>query len=191
MISLVFIRHGATKGNLEKRYIGSTDESLCEVGVSQGIKLKEYDLPDEYIFVSPMKRAIETAQIVFPDKEYIIVEDFKESDFGIFEGKTALELSESEEYRLWVDSMCKSPIPQGENIDSFKKRCINAFNSIIKSLPDNAKVSFIVHGGVIMAILEALSDEKCGFYDYHIENGEFICGQFENGKIKVFKYLEK
>lgn len=185
MISLVFIRHGATKGNLEKRYIGSTDEPLCEMGVNQVIKLKEFDFPDEHIFVSPMKRAIQTAEIIFPDSKYVIEEDFKESDFGIFEGKNASELSESKEYRLWVDSMCKSPIPKGEDIDSFKKRCVNAFIKIIKSLPDGANVSFVVHGGVIMAIFEVLSEEKGSFYDFHIKNGEFIRGQFENGKIKI------
>ena len=28
-MKIVLIRHGATKGNLEKRYIGRTDEDLC------------------------------------------------------------------------------------------------------------------------------------------------------------------
>lgn len=185
MISLVFIRHGATKGNIEKRYIGSTDEPLCKLGVNQALKLKEFDFGNEYIFVSPMKRAIETAEIVFEDRKYVIEENFKESDFGIFEGKTALELSRSNEYKLWIDSMCKSPIPKGENIDVFKKRCVNAFTKIIESLPDGANASFVVHGGVIMAILEALSEEKGSFYDYHIKNGDFICARFENGKIKI------
>ena len=51
MISLVFIRHGATKGNLEKRYIGISDEPLCDVGVAQALKLRAYNFPDEYIYI--------------------------------------------------------------------------------------------------------------------------------------------
>ena len=31
-MELYFIRHGKTKGNIEKRYIGSTDENLCKEG---------------------------------------------------------------------------------------------------------------------------------------------------------------
>ena len=43
MKTLVFIRHGATKGNLEKRYIGRTDEPLCDIGIGQALKLKDYN----------------------------------------------------------------------------------------------------------------------------------------------------
>lgn len=185
MISLVFIRHGATKGNLERKYIGRTDEALCDEGVSQALKLKEYGFPSDYIFVSPMKRTIQTAELIFPDKSYIPEENFKETDFGIFEGKSASELSESEEYKLWVDSMCSLPVPKGESIEEFKKRCICAFKKIIESLSDNTCASFVVHGGVIMAILEAFAEPKCSFYDYHIKNGEFLLCEYDMGKIKI------
>ena len=183
MISLVFIRHGATNGNLEKRYIGRTDEPLCSKGIEQALKLRGCNLPKKHIFVSPMKRAIQTAELIFPESKYVIEENFKETDFGIFEGKTASELSENEEYRLWVDSMCSSPVPNGESITEFKKRCVNAFKKIVKTLPDNSEVSFVIHGGVIMAILEHFSKTNGNFYDYHIKNGEFIVCNFENDTI--------
>ena len=32
---IYFIRHGATAGNLEKRYIGRTDEELCTEGIER------------------------------------------------------------------------------------------------------------------------------------------------------------
>ena len=35
MIDIFFIRHGATEGNLRRRYIGRTDEPLCEAGIAQ------------------------------------------------------------------------------------------------------------------------------------------------------------
>lgn len=185
MISLVFIRHGTTKGNLEKRYIGRTDEPLCDTGIEQALNLKKYNFPKEHVFVSPMKRARQTAEIIFPESKYITEEDFRETDFGIFEGKTVLELSENEEYRLWVESMCMSPIPGGESVTEFKERCVSAFRKIIESLPDNAEASFVVHGGVIMAILESYAETKGNFYDYHIKNGEFLVCKFVDGRIKI------
>lgn len=185
MISLVFIRHGATSGNLEKRYIGRTDEPLSETGISQALKLRDCNLPKEYIFVSPMKRALETAKLIFPENGYVIEEDLKETDFGIFEGKTALELSENEEYRVWVESMCTLPVPGGESITEFKTRCVSAFERIVKTLPDESEASFVVHGGVIMAIMEEYAEEKGSFYDYHIKNGEVLSCKFEDGRIKI------
>lgn len=185
MISLVFIRHGATNGNLEKRYIGRTDEPLCDIGIKQALKLKKYNFPKEHIFVSPMKRARQTAELIFPEREYAIVEDFRETDFGVFEGKSAFELSENEEYKMWINSMCLGPIPNGESVTEFKERCVSAFGKIIKSIPDNSEASFVVHGGVIMAILESYAETKGNFYDYHIKNGEFLLCKFENDTISL------
>ncbi|MBQ3692032.1 MAG: histidine phosphatase family protein, partial [Clostridia bacterium] len=59
-MKIIFIRHGKTQGNLEKRYIGKTDEHLCTVGIDE---LKNRSYPDtEIVVCSPMKRCIETAK---------------------------------------------------------------------------------------------------------------------------------
>lgn len=34
-MKIIFIRHGQTKGNEEKRYIGRTDESLSQKGIEE------------------------------------------------------------------------------------------------------------------------------------------------------------
>ena len=113
MKQLIFIRHGSTAGNLEKRYIGRTDEPLCELGVRQIEALKAENFHGDFLFCSPMLRTRQTAAILFTQQSVTFVEDFRETDFGIFEGKTAAELSDSSEYRKWLDSFCLEPIPQG------------------------------------------------------------------------------
>ena len=35
VLSVLLIRHGKTIGNMQRRYIGCTDEPLCEQGVAQ------------------------------------------------------------------------------------------------------------------------------------------------------------
>ena len=40
-MEIVLIRHGATAGNIEKRYIGTTDEPLCDTGM---VQIQEYML---------------------------------------------------------------------------------------------------------------------------------------------------
>ena len=66
-MKIIFIRHGKTAGNLEKRYIGRTDESLCSKGKD---KLLRRTYPDcKTVITSGMKRCIQTAEIIYPNKK--------------------------------------------------------------------------------------------------------------------------
>ena len=61
-MKIIFIRHGKTAGNLEKRYIGRTDEPLCEEGISE---LESIKYPDsDEVLASPMKRCLQTARLI-------------------------------------------------------------------------------------------------------------------------------
>ena len=66
---LNLIRHGLTEGNLLGQYLGSgTDSPLCQEGVDRLVELREkfvYPKVDK-LYVSPMKRTVETAEIIFP-----------------------------------------------------------------------------------------------------------------------------
>ncbi len=61
---LAFIRHGETKANAQRRYLGKTDEPLTEQGMQVLLSYKEQNLypQADYLFTSPMKRCVETAQ---------------------------------------------------------------------------------------------------------------------------------
>ena len=67
---LHLIRHGLTSGNLQGLYIGSgTDIPLCDEGRAQLAELKErFEYPQvDTVFSSPLMRAVETANILFPN----------------------------------------------------------------------------------------------------------------------------
>lgn len=187
MKRILLIRHGATAGNLRRCYIGRTDEPLCEQGMAQAERLWELGWTVDGLFVSPALRTRQTAQIVFPGMEQTIVDDLMETDFGKFEGKTADELSGDADYRTWVESGCTGPIPGGESPDDFKKRCCNAFAATVNKLSENSCAAFVIHGGGIMAILEAYASPPRSFYDCHIGNGEYVQCRFENNSL----YIEK
>ena len=57
MIELLFIRHGATAGNLQRRYIGRTDEPLCPAGLDQAEALGALHLQADRLIVSQIGRA--------------------------------------------------------------------------------------------------------------------------------------
>ena len=185
MIETFFIRHGATEGNLRRRYIGRTDEPLCEAGVAQVKELRKQGLSVDKLFVSPLLRTRQTAEILFPKMPYTVVDGFAETDFGRFEGKSADELSDDPAYQAWVDAMCLTSIPEGESAASFKTRCCKAFAETIRAVPDGSRVGFVVHGGVIMAIMEAYARPRRDFYAYHIENGACLACVYDGETIQI------
>lgn len=185
MIDILFIRHGATEGNLRRRYIGRTDEPLCEAGVAQVEALRKQGLSVDKLFVSPLLRARQTAELLFPQMSYTVVDSLAETDFGRFEGKSADELSGDPAYQAWVDAMCLTPIPEGESVADFKTRCCKAFAEVIEAVPDGSRVGFVVHGGVIMAIMEAYARPKRDFYAYHVGNGECLQGLYDGEMIQI------
>ncbi|MBR0141799.1 MAG: histidine phosphatase family protein [Ruminococcus sp.] len=182
LLKINFIRHGLTAGNETKKYIGRTDENLSEKGIDtlKNIKYPECDI----LFVSPMKRCIQTAEIIYPDKKYTICDDLRECDFGDFEGKNYQELKDNILYQKWIDSNGTDTFPNGESPENFKKRCVKAFLEIIKNT-DSKNISFVVHGGTIMAILEKLSNKS--FYEWHIENAHGFITEYDGEKINVWK----
>ena len=172
-----FIRHGATAGNLERRYIGRTDEPLCEAGISA---LRTLHPPAAaMIFASPMRRCIETANVLYPGQDILVCDALRETDFGDFEGKTYAELNGNPAYQAWVDSGGNADFPGGESLAKFKSRCISAFLDLMRNSTEN--VVFIVHGGTIMAICEALHGGD--YYAYHIPNGGMLRAEWNGTRL--------
>ena len=174
MIQLYLIRHSMTAGNLKKRYIGRTDESLCPEGI---VLLESYIQKNIYpevqrVYVSPMKRCMETAKLIFKENFYE-VEELRECDFGIFENKNYKELSDCPEYQAWIDSGGTMTFPGGENPEEFRKRCVRGFEKVIKECRhDQIKsVAIVAHGGTIMSIMDRYARDENGqpdgsYYDY-------------------------
>lgn len=176
-IKVLLIRHGETAGNLQKRYIGRTDEPLCNQGrqtIAQNAAAGKYPTADK-VFASPMKRCIETAKLIYPKNELTLDDGLREIDFGLFEGKSYSELSGTLQYQQWIESGGTMPFPQGESREQFVCRTVSAFERLIAATGNDADcIAFIVHGGSIMAVLSAYN---CGgYFDFQCANGEgFVC----------------
>ena len=180
-ITILLIRHGITISNKEHRYLGRTDEALSEEGKDALLKQKnENNYPEiELLFTSPMKRCIETAKLLYPDLQPMIVPEWEEIDFGAFEGKNYQDLKDDVRYQEWIDSNGTLPFPEGESRENFIKRCEGGFQKVLESCKDlserqnqgkQKKIGAIVHGGVIMALLSTYYGGE--YFDYQVPNGE-------------------
>ena len=180
-ITLVLIRHGATKANKEHRYIGKTDESLSKVGVMQLVEYKKLQLfPNiDFLFTSPMERCVQTAEILYPGLQLVQIKEWEEMDFGAFEGKNYMELQEDKRYQAWIDSNGTLPFPEGESREEFITRCDKGFQRMVEKVKQikeegHKTIGMIVHGGTIMALLSRYG--KGDYFDYQVANGKgYVC----------------
>lgn len=185
MLKIIMLRHFATAGNLQKRYIGITDEPICKEGLSvlEGISYP----PAEAVFVSPMSRCRESARVIYADLIPVVCEDFKECNFGEFENKNYMELSNNPEYQAWIDSNGALPFPKGENPADFRIRCVEEFGRVVASSLKSGyrNITLIVHGGTIMSILDRFSYPREDYYHWHTENGKgyITCLEEEEGRL--------
>lgn len=170
-MKIYMIRHGKTKGNREHRYVGSTDESLL---FGSGGLLKEWKMPKvDVLYTSPLKRCKETAALLFPKMKQKVIEDFRECEFGEFEYKNYEELNGNPDYQRFIDTMGECGFPGGEDRKTFQKRCVHAFEQILlEKGKSDVQAAIVVHGGTIMAILDAFSKPHADYYDWQVGNGE-------------------
>lgn len=172
-MEIFLIRHGKTAGNLEQRYIGSTDEELCETGIQE---LQRGSYPDAQVWLtSPMKRCRQTVALIAGKADPILVEDFRECDFGAFENKNYRELTGNPDYQAWIDSGGRMAFPGGESPEAFQNRSCQAFEAAVDRLlqMNCATAGLVVHGGTIMSVMERYVIPARGYYEWRAENG---CG---------------
>ncbi|MCM1214725.1 MAG: histidine phosphatase family protein [Lachnospiraceae bacterium] len=182
-ITLVLIRHGETQANRERRYLGKTDESLSESGIESLLAYKrEHGCPKvDCLFSSPMKRCLETAEILYPDICPMVIPEWEEMDFGQFEYKNYQELKDDSRYQAWIDSGGVLDFPEGESRAHFIARCERGFERMCARLRRMAqdangsiRAGMIVHGGTIMALMSSHGEKA--YFDYQVSNGKgFVC----------------
>ena len=165
-MQIVFIRHSMTAGNLERRYIGCrTDEPLCEAGISlaqqKTAEIRQTFPMPEVVLTSPMRRCVQTAEILFSDTPREIVYGLQECDFGDFEGKNYAELSGTLAF------------PGGESRAAFLQRCCQALEQALQR-QQHQIVAAVVHGGTIMAVLSALEEQQKPYFSWQAGHCEPI-----------------
>ena len=168
------LRHGATVYNDSRRYQGWSDIPLSPRGLAA---LKRADFDPDVVYVSPLRRTKQTAAVLFPEAEQIEIPDFREMDFGTFEGRNYQELADDPDYRLWVEGGCVAQTPGGESRTDFSGRVCGAFAPLVEAALDAEKPHLVIlaHGGTQMAALERYALPRRDYFDW--------CGPLAGGFI--------
>ncbi len=167
---ILLLRHGETQYNAEKRYLGITDAPLSPRGRAS---LHRADLAPEVVYTSPLSRARETADLLFPGARQIPVSGLSEMNFGKFEGRNFIEMEQDADYRAWVDGGCLSACPGGESRAQFVDRTCAAFAALMDEAQQAGarQLVIVAHGGTQMALLERHALPHRDYYDWRADFG--------------------
>jgi probable phosphoglycerate mutase len=97
MTEIYVLRHGETAYNKEGRYLGRTDVSaIFDFDKKEIEEFKSHieSLTFNLIISSPLKRCLETAEILIGKKNVMINDSFVERSVGVYEGLTKEEARE-------------------------------------------------------------------------------------------------
>jgi len=153
-----FIRHGETSWNKEKRVQGWADIQLNVAGVKQAhlaaMRMVPHDI--SHIYTSPLKRALQTAQIIAHKKQVQLdtVKGLEEVNFGALQGKLWSEIGDKHPLR---PNNLDNTVPVHGGAETFiqlKERVKPAIENVL--VKSQGTPLIVAHGGVYVVLLDVL-----------------------------------
>jgi broad specificity phosphatase PhoE len=185
MAELILARHGETVWNVEKVYRGRTDVNLDEVGIKQaellGKHLSNWEL--ETIYSSPLRRAIDTANIIARYQKISVHTAGGLIDFDYGEWQSLPEQRAKRLYPTlhneWHNNPHKVRMPGGESLEDVKKRVIKVVNAVLSEY--RGSIVLVSHRVVNKVLICSLLG---------LDNSYFWNIKQDVGGITIFNYVD-
>ena len=185
---IYIIRHGQTEMNQLRRLQGRSDHPLNEAGIAQAGQAARslQGIAFDHVFTSPLKRAIQTAEIIAPGVSPVTDDRLIEMDYGMYEGADLNHLPP--EILTFFSDFVHNPAPGDmEQLSSVVSRA-GAFLEDIKNLKGNILIS--THAIAMKGILEYLTPGSNGAYwSKYIGNCAVYVAENADGKIGIPKEI--
>jgi probable phosphoglycerate mutase len=158
---ILLARHGETDGESSVRFHGITDVELSSEGreqmgrLARQLRHRSIDL----VVASPLRRSWRGAWIVGGGAPVRLESDFREVDFGRWEGLTAEEIQARDPilYEDWQSGAAGFEYPGGETREEFRARICRGLDRLLAAHARSALL--VIHKGVIRVIVEQLTGE--------------------------------
>lgn len=144
------LRHGAVEGGI--RFRGCQDDPLSAEGQRQMERAMQEGSRWTAVLSSPLRRCFDFASrlCLTRDLPLTVHYDWREREFGDWEGQTPEQLPADELTRFWTDPTCFTP-PNGESYDDFHRRILKLWQVCVTT--DERHTLVVTHGGVIRLIV--------------------------------------
>ncbi len=191
---LFMVRHGESTCNSVHRIAGQRDAPLTYLGRIQAEKVAkgQRDQHFDRVYVSPLTRAYETADIIFGldnlDDQVVVDERLMERDFGSYtlESKSILQRRHGiAEYERAMNAD-SSTMHGGETFAQFKDR-VHAFyeEELLPALRRGEVVCVVSHKYVVELICRFILDRPADeSYDLRLPNSQMLQGDRIHSYVK-------
>ena len=193
----IFMRHGVTDLNIKKVYFGHLNPSLNREGIDQIKSIKKTLVNEsiDLIYSSDLKRCVESAEIINEDYNLNITKkkEFRELNFGIFEGKSHEEVTETfpVESGLFFENWMNFRIPDGESITNLMQRTVDQIENI-RSVHTGKSILIVTHSGVIQAALSYYFSKNLDLYwKFRFNNGSLTKLCFDSTDFAFLEYVNR
>lgn len=173
MNTLYLIRHGETESNRQGIFRGRLDIPLSEEGIRQAHELGRLfsTMEMDKVFSSPLKRALDTATIAFPQRKINTDDRLNNLDLGDWSGQDKKKIAAAfpQLWNTWITTPEKMAFPNGENLDSVYNRALEFLRYIRQlNVKNCAAISHRSVSKVIVAAAIGLTDNY--FWKFHLDN---------------------
>lgn len=162
---LYLIRHGQTRWNIEGKIQGKTDIPLNETGLLQAECLAKAMERCEItsVYCSVLKRARQTAELLVSgaraagrELPLFPMEELREVDFGLWEGKTWEEIRANYpgDYAGWEKNPAAVTPTGGERREDCRARTRAAVERILREAGGDTAI--VAHGGILVYVIDYL-----------------------------------
>ena len=151
MTTLLLIRHGQSRANLERVFAGNYDAPLTQLGFKQAEKTAEF-IAENYkvdcVYASDLIRAFETGKTVAKTLNLPITPNngLREIRAGEWEALPFddIVIKFPEEYKIWKEDIGNSSCPNGESVKMLGERVMATLTAIAEE-NDGKTVAIATH----------------------------------------------
>lgn len=150
MIKILFIRHAESEYSRDGIYAGKVDCNLTSSGLESAKKFgKTLDNSFDAIYCSPLKRAKQTLNAIFPEAHPIYDERISATSIGIWENqkKSSLDKHLVELFRKGLYNP-----PGAETHSDVDKRVCSFVEELFEQYQNNEKILVITHNGILRSV---------------------------------------
>lgn len=154
----VFVRHGETDWNREKRIQGSKGAPMNQAGHEQakGLTRSLWEVPIGAVYSSALPRAVETASYLAGPHRVNVVTDprLNEIHHGDWEGLSESELPDLDLYRRWREDPSSVTLPGAEPLAAVRARAVEAMREIAARHAASEGLVAVVSHQIVLAVLK-------------------------------------
>ncbi len=177
--TILLVRHGECRGNIEGLFRGRVDFPLNETGLRQAEEVAAELAPfrPEAVFTSPLLRAKKTAEAISAvSSAYLVVDEgFNNTCLGTWEGRLKTEIAAEypEQWRLWLENPEVLSIDGAETMDDVLERSLKSLDRIVEKFGGKT-IAVVTHRTVIKPLLAGcLGIRSPYFWKVHMDTAAY------------------